>query len=95
LIAWDRPLVARLLTAVVFASVFGGLLLGNQWDLRAGPLQVGAGRADPASPEMMRLLRDEHGLVAEMVKAQLGVSGRTFDSSPVAAIERRQAIAMR
>lgn len=93
--AWNTPVVARLLTAVMFASVIGGLLLSNQWDLRVEPLQIGAGQADPASPEMMRLLRDEHGLVAEMVKAQLAVSGSTFDSRPIAATERRQAIAMR
>jgi hypothetical protein len=92
---WDTPVVGRLLTAVMFASVIGGLLLSNQWDLRVEPLQVQAGRVTPASPEMMRLLRDEHGLVAEMVKAQLAVSGSSFDSKPTAATERRQAIAMR
>jgi hypothetical protein len=93
--SWDTPVVARLLTTVMFASVIGGLLLSNQWDLRVEPLWVEASRATPAKPEMMRLLRDEHDLVADMVKAQLAAQGSTFDSKPIAATERRQAIAMR
>jgi hypothetical protein len=92
---WDTPVIARLLTTVIFASVIGGLLLSNQWDLKVEPLQVEASRATPASPEMMRLLRDEHDLVAQMVRAQLAASGSSFDSKPIAATERRQLIAMR
>ncbi len=92
---WERPVMARLLTAVMCASAVGGLLLSNQWDLRVGPLRLQANRVTPASPEMMRLLRDEHDLVADMVKAQLAVSGSGFDSNPTAATKRRQAIAMR
>jgi hypothetical protein len=99
---WGTPVTARLLTAVMFAGVIGGLLLSNQLDLRVEPLQVQASRTTPASPEMMQLLRDEHDLVADMVKAQLaGVkaqlagSGSSFDSQPIAATKRRQVIAMR
>jgi len=92
---WDTPVTARLLTAVMFAGVIGGLLLSNQWNIRVEPLQLETSRATPASPEMMQLLRDEHGLVADMVKAQLAVSGASFDSKPMAATERRQRIAMR
>jgi len=84
-----------LLTAVMFAGVIGGLLLSNQWDLRMEPLLVQASRATPASPEMMKLLRDEHDLVADMVKAQLAALGGSVDSKPMAATERRQRIAMR
>ena len=92
---WDTPVTARLLTAVMFAGVIGGLLLSNLWNLRVEPLLVQASRATPASPEMMQLLRDEHGLVAQMVKAQLAISGGSVDSKPIAATERRQRIAMR
>jgi hypothetical protein len=92
---WGTPVTARLRTAVMFAGVIGGLLLSNQWDLRVEPLQVQASRATPASPEMMQLLRDEHDLVADMVKAQLAGSGSSFDSQPIAATKRRQVIAMR
>ncbi len=92
---WERPVMARLLTTVMCASAVGGLLLSNQWNLRVKPLQVQASRATPASPEMMQLLRDEHDLVAQMVRAQLSVSGGSFDSKPTAATERRQRIAMR
>jgi hypothetical protein len=91
---WDAPVVARF-TTVIFASVIGGLLLSNQWDLRVEPLKVEASQATSASPEMMRLLRDEHDLVAQMVKAQLAVSDSSFSSKPMAVTARRQAIAMR
>jgi hypothetical protein len=52
----------------VLASVIGGLLLSYQWG-HAGELPTA--QAAPASPEMMALLRDEHGLIANMLKAQL------------------------
>jgi hypothetical protein len=92
---WNGPVVARLLIAAVFASAVGALPLSNQLNLRLNPLQVGASQATPASPEMMQLLRDEHDLVAVMVKAQLAGSGSSFDSQPIAATKRRQVIAMR
>jgi hypothetical protein len=92
---WYGPVVARLLIAVMFASAVGALSLSNHLNLRVEPLQVEASRATPASPEMMRLLRDEHDLVADMVNAQLAGSGSSFDSQPIAATKRRQVIAMR
>jgi hypothetical protein len=92
---WDTPVVARLLTTVMCASVIGGLLLSNQWDLAVARSRAQASQAAPPSPEMMQLLRDEHDLVAEMVKAQLTASGSRFDSKSTAATERRQTIALR
>jgi hypothetical protein len=91
---WDRPVAARLLTTVMLASVVTGLL-SNHWDHTAVAQRIEAGRAAPASPEIMRLLRDEHDLVAAMVKAQLAMSESGSDSKPIVAAERRQAIAMR
>jgi hypothetical protein len=44
------------------------LLLSNQWGHAAAPPLT---QAASASPAMMRLLRDEHGLVATMLQAQL------------------------
>jgi hypothetical protein len=45
---------------------------------------------------MMQLLHDEHQLIGEMVKAQLAMPDSDFlDSKPMAATERRQAIALR
>jgi hypothetical protein len=67
---WDAPVVARLLTAVMFAGVVGGLALSSQRDLGPQRLQVGASRSTPASSDVMRVLRDEHSLVAAMTKAQ-------------------------
>jgi hypothetical protein len=53
-------------------------------------------QATPASLEMMQLLHDEHQLIGEMVKAQLATPDSGFlDSKPMAATERRQAIALR
>jgi hypothetical protein len=84
---WNTPVVARLLSAVMLASVVGGLSLSNQWDFGTGRLQLGASRPTAASPEMMRVLRDEHGLVAEMAKAQMAKP--QLAASPIAATGRR------
>jgi hypothetical protein len=92
---WNRPVMARFLTAVVFVGVFGGLLSGNQWVLALELSHAQAGRATPASVEDMQLLRDEHDLIADMVKTQLAATGSGFDSNPAAAVKRYQAIALR
>jgi len=90
---WERPVVTRLLTAVMLAGVGGLLLLSNQWVRVA---EAPRDQATPASLEMMQLLHDEHQLIGEMVKAQLAVPDSGFlDSKPMAAAERRQAIALR
>ena len=52
--------------AVVGGCVIAGLL-SYQWSDGAEPPLV---KVTPASPEMMQLLRDEHGLVREMLKVQ-------------------------
>jgi len=91
---WDtpKPVLARLLTTVMLAGVIvvGGLLHSGQWIRTAEPP---SGEGARASLEMMQLLRDEHDLVANMVKAQLAPSNG-FDAKPVAA-ERLQTIALR
>ena len=90
--SWDMPIVVRLLTTGILASVIGGLLLTSQWDRVRVPSR---GQATLASSESDALLRDEHDSVADMVKAQLAVSGSGFDSKPTAVAERRQAIVLR
>jgi hypothetical protein len=81
-----------LLSAVMLASVGGLLLLSSYWVRAEAPRD----QVTPASLEMMQLLHDEHQLVGEMVKAQLALSDSGFlDSKPMAATERRQAIALR
>ncbi len=89
--------VSRLLV-----STLSGFLLNCQWGHAAEPPVT---HAIPASLEMMQLLRDEHGLIAEMVKAQLATersdlirpttvsSGQRKRTS--AAIRPRRAIAAR
>jgi hypothetical protein len=69
----NMPFLSRFLGTVVLASVIGGSLLSFEWIHAAGPPVV---QVTPASLEMMRLLRDEHGLMANMVKAQLSTDRR-------------------
>jgi len=44
------------------------VLLSYEWKHAVGPPMA---QAAPASLEMMQILRDEHGLIANMLKAQL------------------------
>ena len=67
------PLLSRFLSTAVLASVLGGLLLSFEWIYAAGPPMV---QATPASLEMMRVLRDEHSLMANIVRAQLSTDRR-------------------
>jgi hypothetical protein len=69
----NMPFLSRFLGTVVLASVIGGSLLSFEWIHAAGPPVV---QVTPASLEMMRVLRDEHGLMANMVKAQLSTDRR-------------------
>jgi hypothetical protein len=61
------PTLRFLGTAVLGSSVIAGVLLSYQWGRAAEPPLV---KVTPASPEMMQLLSDEHGLVRDMLKAQ-------------------------
>ena len=90
---WDRPVITRLLTAVMLAGVGGLLFLSSQMVRMA---EMPRDHATAASLEMMQLLHDEHQLIGEMVKAQLAMpDGGFLDSRPMAATERRQALALR
>jgi hypothetical protein len=62
----DMPVLARLGATAALASVIGGFLLSNHWGLSVEPFIVPAG---PASTEIMQLMRDEHSLVANMIKS--------------------------
>ena len=44
---------------------------------------------------MLQLVRDEHDLVADIVRTQLAVLDSSVDSKPIAAAERRLVIALR
>jgi hypothetical protein len=61
-----QPRVAKV--TAVLGSVIAGLLPSYQWGRAAEERSV---TAIPASPEMMQLLRDEHGLIADMLKVQI------------------------
>jgi len=77
----------------MLAGVVSLAFLSSQWVRTAeAPRQ----HATPASLEMLQLLHDEHQLIGDMVKAQLAMPDSDFfDSKPIAATERRQAIALR
>jgi hypothetical protein len=57
----------RLVTLGLVAVGLTGFVMASQWGYAAEP------PAYPvrATPEMMQLVRDEHDLVADMIKAQL------------------------
>jgi hypothetical protein len=58
--------------AGLLASALSGFLTNGPWEHAAEPSAF----ATPASLEMMRLLRDEHGLIVDMVNAQLATEQR-------------------
>jgi hypothetical protein len=49
-------------------SMILALLVSYQWTT---PAETRLATVTPASTEMMQLLRDEHGLVADMLKVQI------------------------
>lgn len=63
----NKPSLKFLGTAAV-ASVLAGVLASYEWGHTAESRLV---KVTPASLEMMQLLRDEHGLIADMVKVQI------------------------
>lgn len=73
----DAPLLMRLLAKVlldilpaVLASVIGGLLF-THYQLGALGAPATAALSAPANAEMMQLLRDEHAVIVDYLKAQL------------------------
>ena len=54
----------RLLTAGLLAVGFTGFVMASQWGYAAEPPAYPVA----TTPEMMQLLRDEHDLVAEMIR---------------------------
>jgi hypothetical protein len=57
----------RFLTLGLVAFGLTGFVMATQWGYAAEPPAYPV----PATPELMQLVRDEHDLVADMVKAQL------------------------
>ncbi|HEY2527600.1 MAG TPA: hypothetical protein VGJ20_06550 [Xanthobacteraceae bacterium] len=99
----NLPVLSRFLSTAALLSAVGGLLLSYQWRHDARPTLV---QVTPASPAMMQLLRDEHGLMATMFRAQLatekeglaaGSADRDWEAGSVAsrpAIARRSGLAV-
>src|ERR1700728_2386262 len=69
---WRVSVPAWVIACGVFVSVLGGVLLSGP-SCRAVERSPSVG--SPASLEAMRRLRDEHALVAEMIKTQLAARG--------------------
>jgi hypothetical protein len=57
----------RLLTLGLVAVGLIGFVMASQWGYAAEPPTYPV----PATPEMMQLVRDEHDLVADLIKDQL------------------------
>jgi hypothetical protein len=85
---FEIPVLARFLATGALASVIGGILLGNPWSQPAAPPPAQASRS---SPQMMQLMRDEHGLVASMVKAQVAAEAQPTAPSIGANRDRTEA----
>jgi hypothetical protein len=70
-----------LLTTGALAAGLAGIVIAGQWRQAPGqpvyPVR--------ATPEMMQLSRDEHDLIAEMIKAQLAAERGQFQKQKVAA----------
>jgi hypothetical protein len=62
-----RLMVVDTLAAAWKFGAIAGIPLSYQWGHAAEPPLV---KVAPASPEMMQLLRDEHGLARDMLKVQ-------------------------
>ena len=64
---WKMPALSGVLGTAALASLVAGLLFSFQWG-QADPHLV---KVPPAPPEMMKLLQDEHRLIANMVELQI------------------------
>jgi hypothetical protein len=85
----NMPLLTGFLRKFVFdvlpaalASAVGGLLLAHHG---LGPVaQPVAAQVTPASPEMMELLRDEHGLIVNFLKARIANEKKQLEAADAA-----------
>jgi hypothetical protein len=66
--------------AAALASVIAGVLVSYE---RGHTGESRLVKVTPASPEMMELLRDEHGLIANMVKVQIANEKEATPSNAV------------
>jgi hypothetical protein len=64
----------RLLSAGLAAFGIAGFMMASQW----GHAAEQPAYPVPATPEMMQLLRDEHDLVAEMMRGQLAAERERY-----------------
>jgi hypothetical protein len=102
LMGYEMPLLKRFLTKLVhdvlpaaLASVIGGFLF-THFQLGRAP-EAAAAQVTPASPEMMQLLRDEHGLIVNFLNAQLANEKKQLaadESAPRISVERQQTAAV-
>jgi hypothetical protein len=111
------PLLRRFFAKVVLnvlpaamASVIGGILFTHYQLGGATAPQTGAEQLAPASAEMMKLVRDEHVLIVDFLKAQLAAEksrlaeeekaahaadeGKPAQPAPTAAAARHVTVAM-
>jgi hypothetical protein len=65
----------RLLSAGLLMVGVTGFAMATQW----GHAAERPDQSVPATPEMMSLLRDEHELVAQMIRAQLAVERDSYE----------------
>jgi hypothetical protein len=64
----------RFLTLGLVAAGLTGFVMASQWGYAAEPRAYPV----PATAEMVQLVRDEHDLIADMVKAQLAAERNRY-----------------
>jgi hypothetical protein len=78
----------RFLTFGLVAVGLTGFVMASQWGYAAEPPAYPV----PATPEMMQLVRDEHDLVADMIKAQLAAERDRYAEPRTAITATRSAV---
>jgi hypothetical protein len=75
---WKVPALSGVLGMAAVASLVAGLFFSFQWG-SADPNLV---KVPPASPEMMKLLQDEHRLIENTVELQIASEKKAAYGQP-------------
>jgi len=76
--SWHVSVPGAVPVAGMLVSIVSGLLLSSQ---SCWAVERSLGKGTPATRQLMQLVRDEHALVAEMIKGQLAARGSGLERS--------------
>jgi hypothetical protein len=96
----DAPLLKRFVGKLVvdvlpatFVSVLGGVIIAQYQLNHAGAWHPATEQVVPASAEMMQLVRDEHAVIIDYLKAQMAAEKNRHAAEDAAAADARLAAA--